>query len=73
MLLFSYNDIETEDCQEKNERSERMLKKMRSVFGIFQEARDDVALLWRPHPLIEATINSMWPHLQEEYREVVEE
>ncbi len=52
---------------------EKMLKKMRSVFQIFQEARDEVALLWRPHPLIEATINSMRPELQEEYRKVVEE
>lgn len=52
---------------------ERMLKKMRSVFCIFREARDDVTLLWRPHPLIEATISSMRPQLREEYQKVVEE
>lgn len=52
---------------------ERMLKKMRLVFQIFQDARDDIALLWRPHPLIKATINSMRPRLRGEYRDVVEE
>ena len=31
---------------------ERMLRKMCDVFAIFKEKRDDVALLWRPHPLV---------------------
>lgn len=52
---------------------EKMLEKMRSVFQVFLEAKDDVALLWRPHPLIEATIRSMRPQLWEEYYKVVEE
>ncbi len=52
---------------------DQMLEKMRSVFDTFMEAKEDVALLWRPHPLIEATINSMRPQLQEEYRKIVEE
>ena len=29
-----------------------------------------MALLWRPHPLIQATIESMRPQLWEEYREL---
>lgn len=52
---------------------DQMLEKMRSVFQIFLESKDDVALLWRPHPLIEATINSMRPQLWEKYHKVVEE
>ena len=47
--------------------SEKMLVKMQDVFRIFKENRDDVALLWRPHPLIQATIESMRPQLWVEY------
>lgn len=55
------------------ENSEKMLDKMRAVFETFKENRDEVALLWRPHPLIKATIESMRPQLWEEYRKLVEE
>ena len=50
--------------------SEKMLRKMESVFEIFKENRDEVALLWRPHPLIQATIESMRPQLWEGYQEI---
>ena len=49
---------------------EKMLAKMQSVFQIFKENRDGVALLWRPHPLIESTLVSMLPELWEEYRKI---
>lgn len=51
---------------------EKMLKKMRSVLQTFYENHDEVALLWRPHPLIKATIESMRPQLWEDYKEIVE-
>ncbi len=50
--------------------NEKMLTKMESVFGIFKENQDEVALLWRPHPLIRATIESMRPQLWEAYKEI---
>lgn len=53
--------------------NEKMLEKMRDVFEIFKENREDVALLWRPHPLIQATVNSMRPQLWRGYIKVVEE
>ncbi len=49
---------------------EKMLKKMESVFEIFKENSDEVALLWRPHPLIKATIESMRPQRWEDYRKI---
>lgn len=49
---------------------EQMLKKMESVFQMFYENRDGVALLWRPHPLMESTLVSMRPQLWEEYRKI---
>ena len=52
------------------EHGEKMTEKMRSVFTVFREYQDTVALLWRPHPLIEATISSMRPGLWEEYRKI---
>lgn len=50
----------------------KILEKMKEVFKTFKESQNDVALLWRPHPLIKATIESMKPQLWEEYRELVE-
>ncbi len=48
-----------------------MLEKMKSVFQTFYEYRNEVALLWRPHPLIPNTIKSMRPQLWTEYEELV--
>lgn len=50
-----------------------MLEKMKSVFQTFYENREEVALLWRPHPLIKATIESMRPSLWEAYEKLVQE
>ena len=38
---------------------------------MFRE-RDDVVLLWRPHPLLPATIKSMAPEMQDRYRMIVD-
>lgn len=54
------------------ENDEKLLRKMESVFGIFKENQDEVALLWRPHPLIKATIESMRPRLWAEYKKILE-
>lgn len=50
----------------------KMVRKICSVFNNFFEYKDDIALLWRPHPLIKATIESMKPHLWEAYSSLVE-
>ena len=46
---------------------------MKDVFRVFEKNKDEVALLWRPHPLIKATIESMRPQLWEEYEKIVAE
>ena len=51
---------------------EKMLTKMRDVFRVFKENREEVALLWRPHPLIQTTFRTMRPHLWGEYKEILE-
>lgn len=48
-----------------------MLKKMRQVFETFKENKEEVALLWRPHPLIQAAVEAMRPQLWQEYDEIV--
>ena len=53
--------------------SEKMLEKMKYVFETCKENRNEVALLWRPHPLIKATIESMRPDLWLEYEKIVKE
>lgn len=49
-----------------------MLKKIKKVHKIFKEKNDDVALIWRPHPLLRATIESMRCDLLKEYDEIVD-
>ncbi len=51
---------------------ENMIKKMHSVFDTFKENVEDVALLWRPHPLMKATIESMRPQLWMDYEKLEE-
>ena len=48
-----------------------MIEKIRDVMKVFKENKNDIALLWRPHPLIKATISSMRPNLWEEYEKIV--
>lgn len=42
------------------------LKKMKYVFGCFEE-REDVCILWRPHPLLESTFEAMRPEYWRDY------
>jgi len=51
--------------------NEKELRKMEDVFGFFKK-RDGMVLLWRPHPLDEATCNAMRPRLLEEYKALEE-
>ncbi len=52
--------------------SEFILKKIKNVFDFFEKCKDDVVVLWRPHPLMEATVRSMKPQLWEAYQRLVE-
>lgn len=55
------------------EHNEKMLEKMKWVFDIFKENKDEVALLWRPHPLIKNTVSAMRPWLWAEYDKLVQQ
>lgn len=52
--------------------NKKMNEKIKDVLQVFKKNQEKVALLWRPHPLIEATIKSMRPELWEEYQEIVD-
>ena len=54
------------------EHGEAMLEKMKVIFRIFKEAKEEVTLWWRPHPLLEDTIKSMRPALWTEYQKLVQ-
>ena len=54
------------------EANEKMIDKIRRNLEFFKDNLEDVALLWRPHPLIEATLTSMRPELWEEYKDIVD-
>lgn len=50
--------------------NEESLLKIQYILKIAEE--ENVTLLWRPHPLLEATIRSMRPHLWDLYQETIE-
>lgn len=50
---------------------EKMIEKIEYVFSVFKDFKDEVALWWRPHPLIEATITSMREDIWKQYEEVL--
>lgn len=52
---------------------DRMLEKIKAAFEYFKKNQDEIALLWRPHPLIPNTIKSMRPLLWNKYKEIVEQ
>lgn len=50
--------------------NEKWIEKVENTLRIFRENQEEVALLWRPHPLIENTMKSMRPGMVERYREI---
>lgn len=48
------------------------LPKIRDVLAVFRASKE-VVLWWRPHPLLESTIQRMCPEILSEYRELVKE
>ena len=52
-------------------KSEKFLQKLRWVFNFFRK-REDVLLLWRPHPLMVDTAQSMNPQALAPYLELVD-
>lgn len=64
-IIFYNNSI-----SELLKHNEKMIEKMEAVLAIFKENKDDIALLWRPHPLIESTLTSMRPQLWAAYKSI---
>lgn len=54
------------------ESEEKLLDKIENVLEYFKGRHDEVMLLWRPHPLIPATLDSMRPELSARYASIVE-
>lgn len=47
--------------------NEKWVDKIEHALNIFRENQDEIALLWRPHPLVESTMQSMRPGILEKY------
>ncbi len=50
-----------------------LIAKMRDVLQTFKKWQAEIALIWRPHPLIPATISSLRPTIRESYDRLVQE
>lgn len=46
---------------------QKMLDKMRKVLDTFHDSQSEIALIWRPHPLLKSAIISTMPELLDEY------
>ncbi len=53
------------------EHGERILNKIKSSLEIFKNNSDDVALIWRPHPLMKSAIMAVNPKMAGEYADMV--
>lgn len=51
---------------------EKMVGKIKRTIETFRENKDEVALIWRPHPLLRATIEAMRKELLEEFDRIVD-
>lgn len=47
--------------------NENLLNKIKADFDFYQNKQNECVLLWRPHPLLEATLKAMRPQLVDEY------
>ena len=65
--IVLYNTSVTTFLQVK----EKELAKIQEVLNLFYENREEVTLLWRPHPLMKKTIATLHPELLEEYEVIV--
>ena len=52
--------------------SDTYLDKVEDVLRIFKENKEDIALLWRPHPLFMQTLESMRTELKERYVQIIQ-
>lgn len=48
--------------------NEKWMNKIEDALASFRANQDEIALLWRPHPLIESTMKSMRPEILQRYR-----
>lgn len=53
--------------------NEKWVDKIENVLTVFRENKDEIALLWRPHPLIESTMRSMRPEVLQKYTQMKEQ
>ena len=53
--------------------NEKWVDKIADVLKVFKENQDETALLWRPHPLIESTMQSMRPEILRKYTAIKEQ
>lgn len=49
----------------------QMVEKIKDVLAVMKEHQEEIALLWRPHPMMKATLLSVCPYLWPEYEEIV--
>lgn len=64
--IFFYNTGVSSLLQDEK----RWVEKLEDTIETFRAVRNEIALLWRPHPLIESTMQAMRPEILQRYLKV---
>lgn len=51
--------------------NEKVIEKISNSLSVFKKYKNDIALVWRPHPLMLSTLQSMRPELLDSYRAII--
>jgi len=51
---------------------DNMIDKIKATLDIFKKAKDDIALIWKPNPMIKDNMVRLRPQLWKEYEEIVD-
>jgi hypothetical protein len=54
------------------EHSTKLVDKIKSSFDIFKQNSDDIALIWRPHPLLLEVAIQLRPEITNSFRELID-
>lgn len=52
--------------------SSKLITKIKSSFEIFKQSADDIALIWRPHPMMLEVADQLRPEISESFSELID-
>ncbi|WP_022755404.1 hypothetical protein [Butyrivibrio fibrisolvens] len=54
------------------ENGSRLISKIKNSFDIFKNNTDDIALIWRPHPMMQEVADDLRPEISDSFKDLVD-